>query len=91
MRSLCRLGVVVVLGVVLLLVCVRFIAAFTFAGRKYLCALTFDRYNRSTQQFALLYAAELQTFVTVCVCVLYFIYKHILLFMHVRRCHAPSS
>lgn len=54
----------------LLLVCVRFIAAFTFAGRKYLCALTFDRYNRSTQQFALLYAAELQTFVTVCVCVL---------------------
>lgn len=58
----------------LLLVCVRFIAAFIFAGRKYLCALTFDRYNRSTQQFALLYAAELQTFVTVCarvcVCVL---------------------
>lgn len=67
MRSLCRLGVVVVVIVVVAGMCVRFIAAFIFAGRKYLCVLAFDRYNRSTQQFALLYAAELQTFVTVCV------------------------
>jgi len=43
--------------------------------------LTFDRYNRNTQQFALLYAAELQTLFGS-----FILYKHILPFMHVRTC-----
>lgn len=54
MNSVCRVrfAVVVVVAAVF-----RFIAAFIFVVRKYLCMLTFDRYNRSTQQFALLYVA----------------------------------